>query len=107
MSNADILIHEIRNDIAIITSKRNAKEKHEIDIMEAAIAKLKKHITEFGKLTSSEISPHKNEVIGIMGMLENLTNKIELTKIESKKDILNIIQTIKAKNSYSNQKNNK
>tara|TARA_R110000868_G_scaffold262401_1_gene520908 strand:+ start:69119 stop:69430 length:312 start_codon:yes stop_codon:yes gene_type:complete len=101
MSRADVLMRKIRDDIAVISNQKGAKDKNEIEIMENALIDLTRHITALSDIPQEEVTPHKEELIGIMAMMDNLTNIIEASKTESRQAVLDIVHKIKAQSSYN------
>lgn len=101
MSRADVLMRKIRDDIAIIENKTNAKTSEEIEVMEEALMNLTHRITALGDIPKEEVLPHKNELIGIMGQMDSLAAKIEMAKESSREAVLDIVRKIKAQASYT------
>ena len=104
MSRADVLMCEIRESIATINGQKDAESDKAIELMEDALTSLTKCITALGDIPKEEVIPHKEELIGIMSAMNDLTDKIESAKIESKEAVLDIMRKIKAQQSY-NQNN--
>lgn len=101
MGRADVLMRKIRDDIAIINGKTNAKTSQEIDAMESALMDLTQRISALGDIPVEELTPHKEEIIGIMGMMDSLASKIEAAKESSREAILDVVRKIKAQSSYT------
>lgn len=103
MSRADVLMRKIREDIAKIQNRKGASTQEEIDKMEDALMDLTRHINALGDIPVEEVLPHKEDLIGIMALMDQLEAAIEAAKNSSRQAVLEIIQKIKAQASYTNQ----
>ncbi|MFT7433606.1 MAG: hypothetical protein ACI9TY_001244 [Alphaproteobacteria bacterium] len=104
MSRANALMQRIRDAIAVVDNQKGAQTKNALSAMENALADLTQHITTLGDIANEEVIPYKDELIGIMGMMDSLTHKIEASKTESREAIIHVVRKIKAQNSYSTPK---
>ncbi len=103
MSRADVLMRKIREDIAKIQSKTGASTQEEIDVMETALMDLTRRINALGDIPVEEVLPHKDDLVGIMGLMDSLEKTIEDAKNSSRKAVMDVLQKIKAQASYTNQ----
>lgn len=103
MSRADVLMRKIREDIAKIDGKKGASSQEDINHMENALMDLTRHINALGDIPLEEVTPHKDELIGIMGMMNALEQAIEEARDSSRKAVIEIVQKIKAQASYTSQ----
>jgi hypothetical protein len=103
MSRADVLMRKIREDIAKIESQQGASTHEEIDVMELALMELTRHINALGDIPVEGVLPYKDDLIGIMALMDNLEKLIEAAKDSSRKSVLDMIQKIKAQASYTSR----
>lgn len=100
MSRADVLMRKIREDISKIESQKGATTQEEIDVMEFALIDLTRHINALGDIPVEGVLKYKDDLIGIMALMDNLEQLIESAKTSSRSSVLDMIQKIKAQASY-------